>query len=181
MNENGQLSLIEAESDEALLLSREDAAKRYTARSAEKLEWRRDCILALTGCGLPVDYVASVAHCSARIVRLLGAKYAQAAAQSTQQMSRVLAGLAMKAAFHLDQKLPDAKPNELAVTLGIALQRKQEMDAGGAGAYDPNAEAIDVTEENPALLSARKRLAERTGKIQPPMDADERRLEEVKV
>lgn len=155
-----QLDLIEAESDEALLLPREEASKRYTARVAEKQEIRRDCILALLGCGLPLNYVATVAHCSRRVVKLLGAKYATAAARSTNEMCKVLGSLAMKAAFHIDQKMGDAKAGELGVIMGISLQRKQEMEAMSAGAFDPN-DVIEIQETNPALVSARKRIAER--------------------
>ena len=137
-------------------------AKRYTARTAEKLEIRRDCILALLGAGYPKDYVARVARCSQRIVTLLGAKYAQAVAASTQEMVRVLRSGAMKAAFLAGQKLEDAKLGELSVFMGIALQRSQELEMAGAGALN-NEGALDVVVENPALINARKWLAERNG------------------
>jgi len=161
---NEQLALIDGESDEAMMLPRDEAVKRYTARTAEKLEIRRDCILALIGCGLPVDFIAEKAHCSSRIVKLLGAKYATAVAQNTRKMCDVLGALAMKAAFHLDGKLADARPGELGVIMGISLQRKQEMELG-LTPLDDGEKAIELEQESPALASARKFLEERNLKV----------------
>jgi hypothetical protein len=161
MNEPGQqLALIEPEED-ALLLSHEDAAKRYTARTAEKLEIRRDCILALIAAGYPMDFVARTAHCTARIARLLGAKYAQAVAANTQQMVKVLRSAAMRAAFLAGQKMEDAKLGELSVFMGIALQRSQELELAGNAIGELAEGAIDVESESPALQKAREFLAKR--------------------
>lgn len=157
-----QLSLLNGESDDALLFSREEATKRYTASTAEKLEIRRDCILALLGTGMPADLIAKHAHCSDRIVRLLGAKYAQVVAANTLDMVKVLRSLAMKAAFMAGQKLEEAKVGELGVLMGIALQRGQEMEmAGGALAHQEDV-TIELKEEDPrriAFIENLKRIA----------------------
>lgn len=153
MDEIKQIELIEAGSDEALLLDYEDARKRYTARSAEKLAWRRDCILALLGCGLPVDVVAEKAHVSNRIVSLLGSKYAQLVAANSKTFAQTLKGAAAEALFHCKQKMKDAKYGELAVSVGIFAQRGQEAELAGA-AHDPG--SIEVESESPAVVEARR-------------------------
>ena len=157
-----QLPLINGESDEALLLPHEEAAKRYTGKTVEKLERIRNGIVMALGCGLPVYFIAQEMHCSERIVKLLGAKYSGLAAASSKEMGKVLGGLAMKAAFHIDQKMGDARVGELGVVMGIALQRKQEMELAGSAAEDPQG-AIEAEEVSPALESARKFLENRNG------------------
>ena len=156
-----QLPLINGESDEALLLPHEEAAKRYTGKTVEKLERIRNGIVMALGCGLPVYFIAQEMHCSERIVKLLGAKYSGLAAASSKEMGKVLGGLAMKAAFHIDQKMGDARVGELGVVMGIALQRKQEMELAGSAAEDPQG-AIEMETESPALASARKFLETRS-------------------
>lgn len=160
-----QLALIEAESDDALLLPREEAAKRYTASGAEKIAHRRDCILAMIGWGMPADQIAKHAHCNHRIVKALGAKYSQRVADSTSDMVKFLRTLALKAAFLAGQKLEDAKVGELSVFMGVALQRSQEMEMASAGATDVN-ESIDVEADDPkraAFVERLKQLAETNG------------------
>lgn len=156
-----QLDLLTGDSEDALLFSREEAAKRFTATTAEKLEIRRDCILALIGTGMPPDMIAKHAHCGEQTVKLLGAKYAQTVAANTLQMVQVLRSLAMKAAYLAGTKMDDAKVSELSVFMGIALQRSQEMEmAGGALAHEEDT-TIDLKEEDPrriAFIENLKRL-----------------------
>jgi hypothetical protein len=165
-----QLALIDGESDEALLLNGDEFQKRFTGTTAEKLEVKRNGIVALFGCGLPVNFIAQTMHCSERIVKLLGAKYSGLAANSSKEMGKVLGGLAMKAAFHIDQKMGDARVGELGVVMGIALQRKQEMELAGMMSPE-NEDVVDLEEESPALKSARKFFEDRarlkSGEAQP--------------
>lgn len=175
MTDTEQLSLIDGESEEALLLPAEEARKRYTGSTAEKLEVRRNLILLALGAGFAVEYIAREAHCSTRTVKILGAKYATQAARSTGEMCKVLGSLAMKAAFHLDQKLTDAKPGELGVIMGIALQRKLEMEAYGSGQGDPG-EVVDVESVNPALQSARE-FVKQLEQPKPQMNTDETQIQ----
>lgn len=170
-----QLTLLEAEED-ALLLSREEAAKLYPATTVEKLAWKRDCILALLGDGHDVRYVATQAHASERIVKTLGAKYFQTVIANSQQMVKVLRGLAMKAAFLAGQKMEGARLGELSVFLGIAMQRAQEQELAGAALGDL-ADVIDVeAEESPALKSAREFVAaldqKKAGQASSPANGD---------
>lgn len=164
-----QLDLISGESDEALMLPNDEATKRFTATTVEKLEVKRNGIVALFGCGMPVNFIATTMHCNERIVKLLGAKYSGLAAQSSKEMGKVLGGLAMKAAFHIDQKMGDARVGELGVVMGIALQRKQEMELAGSAAED-TAGAIDLEQESPALASAREFLTQRRKEIEGAKD-----------
>jgi hypothetical protein len=158
---NEQMALIDGESDEALMLPQDEVAKRFTGTTVARLEEKRNGIVALFGCGLPVNYIAQVMHCSEKIVKLLGAKYSGLAARSSQEMGKVLGGLAMKAAFHIDQKMGDARVGELGVVMGIALQRKQEMELAGSAQDDPSG-AIEMETESPELASARKFLETRS-------------------
>jgi hypothetical protein len=167
-----QLSLIDGESDEALMLPRDEAQKRFTASTVEKLETKRNGIVALFGCGLPVYFIAETMKCNDRIVKLLGAKYSGLAASSAKEMGKVLGALAMKAAFHIDQKMADAKVGELGVVMGISLQRKQEMELAGGAVEDVNG-AIEAETESPALASARKFFEDRDRALRSPTGVTE--------
>lgn len=158
-----QLDLIEPD-DDALLLTREEAAKLYTARSAEKLEKWRDCILGLLGAGYPIESVAAKAHCSKRIVSLLGGKYAQTVASNNQEIVKVVRGLCMKAAFLINDKMADAKISDLIALMSYGLQRSMELELAGSTIGELAEKTIDIETDNPALRSARQFLESRRAK-----------------
>lgn len=124
----GQLELLAGESDEALLVPAAEAAKRFTATTAAKLEQRRRHILDLLAFNVPITWIASRCGCSHRIVTLLGAKYAQEVATDAVAFAQVLKAKAASFLFFAEQKAPDAKFGELMVGVGIATQRATEME-----------------------------------------------------
>lgn len=155
-----QLALIEQESDEAMLLPREVAAKRYTATTAERLEQRRNHILDLIAFGMPVNFIAERCHCSHRIVTLLGAKHAATVTASALTFAAALKSFAASAMFFARQKMPEAKFGELTVGMGIATQRAGEIEAAAQGLADLGA-TTEVEAVNPAVEAARKWLQSR--------------------
>jgi hypothetical protein len=160
MDATTQLSLIEGESDEAMLVPREVAAKRYTAATADKLEARRNHILDLLAFNLPINFIAERTGCNHRIVSLIGAKHCQVVATNAVAFAGVLKAKAAKFLFFAEQKAPDAKFGELMVGVGIATQRAEEMEARAAGTADLAA-VTDVEVVNERAEAARKWLANR--------------------
>lgn len=165
MNENKQLTLIQAESDDALFLDTADleaakASKRYTAATVEKIELKRNYILDLIATGMPADTISLRVGCSTRTVNLLAAKYAQMIAQNIPQFAGYLRSLAAKAAYYASTKLEGAKLGELAILIGVTSQRAGEMELAAAGVSEES--IVNAEEVSSALASARdfvKRLA----------------------
>jgi hypothetical protein len=157
--------LLEGESDEALLVPREVAAKRYTATTADKLEERRNHILDLLSFNLPINFIAERTGCSHRIVSLLGAKHCQTVATNAVAFAGVLKAKAAKFLFFAEQKAPDAKFGELMVGVGIATQRAEEMEARAGGAADLNG-VTEVEQVNEQAEAARKWLSQRKSVVQ---------------
>lgn len=155
----GQLSLIEAESDEALLIPRHEMEKRYTARTVAKVELKRNYILDLLAFGLPIETIAEKTHASTRIVQRLGALYSQQVAADAMKFAQVLKAKAAKFLFLAEQKAEGAKFGELMVGVGIAMQRAQEAELGASSLLPDT--AIDVGEESEGLRAARKFLEDR--------------------
>lgn len=153
-----QLPLIEAESDEALMLPREAMQKRYTATTVERIEIKRDYILEMFAWGYETATIAQKAHCSTRIVNLLGAKYSQQVAANMGDVVKVLRAKAMKAAFYAEAAMPNAKLGELGVFMGIALQRAQEAELASAGAGQPLEDAIEMQKDDPQRTAFLERL-----------------------
>lgn len=158
MNETEQqMSLIAGESDEALLVPRTEAAKRFTGATVDKLELKRNYILDLLGFGMPVETVAERTGASTRVVNLLGAKYAQLVASRNLEFAKVLKAKAAEFLFYASQKAPQAKFGELMVGVGIAAQRGLELEIAGAAVHPEDA-ALDIESESPALAKAREFL-----------------------
>lgn len=158
-----QLTLLEGESDEALLIPHATATKRYTAATADKLEHRRKHILDLLTFNLPVSFIAERTGCSHRIVTLLGAKYAQEISSNAPTFASVLKAKAAKFLFLAEQKAEGARFGELMVGVGIATQRAEEMEARAAGTLDP-ASSTDVDVVDEKLEAARKWLEQKNVK-----------------
>jgi hypothetical protein len=160
MDATQQLSLIEGESDEALLVPREVAAKRYTAATADKLEARRNHILDLLAFNLPINFIAERTGCNHRIVSLIGAKHCQIVATNAVAFAGVLKAKAAKFLFFAEQKAPDAKFGELMVGVGIATQRAEELETRAASTADLGA-VTDVEVVNERAEAARQWLEQR--------------------
>lgn len=164
MNMNDQLTLIEAESDEALLLPMAELSKRFTGTTANKIEMKRNYICDLLAFGFPVDSIAVKTGSSTRIVKAIGAICAEQVSHNISDVVKILRQKALKATFYADQKMPEAKLGELSVFIGVALQRAQEAEAAAAGGLGPEDGAIDIETENPAVKSVREFLQQQKSK-----------------
>lgn len=174
-----QLPLIAEESDEALLLPREQMAKRFTASTVLKLELKRNYICDLLAFGFPVESIAEKTQSSTRIVKIIGAKCTEQVSRNIKDVVAVLRAKAMRATFYAEQRLPDAKLSELSVFIGVLLQRAQEAEAGGLGALQPEETAIDVETVDPRRAAFVERLKQLAPPEQKPrMDTDETRIRE---
>jgi hypothetical protein len=152
-----QLTLIEAGSDDALLLPRAEMEKRYTGKTVARIETKRNYILDLLAVGLPIEIIAKRTHSNKRIVVALGALYAQQVASDSMRFAQALRAKASRFLFLADQKAGDAKFGELMVGVGIATQRAQELEAG-ASALTDFAETIDADAESEGLRKFREGL-----------------------
>lgn len=162
---DGQLSLIDGESDEALLLPPDKARKIYNAKIAGKLELRRNYVLDLLAFGVPVEVIEEKTHTCRRIIGQLGSQYAEQVASNGMQFARLFKSKAAKFLMLADAKADTAGFGALMVGAGIAAQRGQEAEMAAVPMGDENAGAIDVESENPALASARKFLEQKNNKI----------------
>jgi len=158
-----QLALIEAESDEALLLPDADRRKRYTAGQARQIEWKLDCILAMLACGvIPLETIAARAHVNFRIVQELSTRYAERIGSDAIKFSDYAAAKAAKFLYLADQKSGLAGPKDLMIMHGIARDTAINLRlSGGGGSSEP--EAIDITaSESDALKKFRAGLKQIT-------------------
>jgi hypothetical protein len=140
-----QLSLIEAESDDALFTPSPDLPKRYTAEQARNIEAKRDMILLLFGTGIPVERIAATAKVNRRTVEALVAKDAERVALNRQEFAQTLHRLGASWFGLAKTKEHEAKFSELVVAAGIATQRGNEVGLLGASAEetrDTEAEVI---------------------------------------
>jgi hypothetical protein len=160
-----QMPLIEAESDEALLLPREELRKRYTAGQAEKVEWRRDCIVAMLGGGVfTIEQICAAAHANERVVKQIAQMHAAKIAQDLQRCGeRFISDAAMT--FELAKDKREKAPyRDLMVGGGILATNGLAMKmAGAASGADANP-AIEVETVNGKAEEARKWLADRKPK-----------------
>lgn len=156
MAESGQLELITAESDDVLFLGPEQLASRFTAKTVEKIELKRNYILDLISTGMPPERIASRTRTEKRVVVLLGAKYTEQIAANVPLFAAYLRQKAAKAIAVASDKLETAKVSELAMFAGIALKSAGEMEAAAAGVTEDN--IVDVEQVSPELASAREFL-----------------------
>lgn len=168
----------EPEFEEALLLSQDEVEKNYTAENAKQIEWRRKACVKLLGRQLSTKDIADILSMNTRTVTAVAAQEGFKIGMEAAKLSDFAQNLAGSFAMQAAQKAHEAGPKDLMIMHGIARDTAINLRAV-AGGYDPNAGAIEVLAENPALVSARKRLAERNGK--PQINTDETQMTEVKV
>ena len=126
-----QPSLISGEDDSAVLFPREVLEKRYTAGQVKELERLRTAIIML----LPIWPVADIARqlgMSTRTINSLAAAEAQKVAASKNSMVGVLRSSAMRNLALMRGKEDSAKYGELAVALGILMDKARDLDMTGS-------------------------------------------------
>ncbi len=171
---DGQLVLLEAESDEALLLAPEQRQKLFTGALAQKIADRLDMILALISCRLPLAEIALRAHVSHHTLRELIGQHAVLIATDMDRYAGWTAGLSAKFLALAELKAADAPFKDLVaahsfvgkLSLDMKVASQQLMGVGDAGAV------TEVEADNPALKSARDFLAGRN----KTLTTDEHRL-----
>lgn len=152
-----QLPLLDAESDEALLLPPEEKRKRYTGRQVSKLEERLDCIVTMLAWGIPDERVAQAAHVNFRTLAVIKGKLAERIGTDALGLAAVAAGKSSKFLMLADQKAEGASAKDLMIMHGIARDTAINLKlTAGAENLDP---AIDVPAVSPALEVARKLVA----------------------
>lgn len=156
MSENQQLVLIDAESDEALLLPAEAVRKRYTARQVEKIEARLDCIVTMLAWGIPHDQIAAAAHVNPRTLTTIAGRYAERIGKDALTLAEYAQGKAAKFMFQADQKSELAGPKDLMIMHGIARDTAINCRAT-AGAADVDG-SIEVEAVNEKLEQFRAKL-----------------------
>lgn len=159
MAECGQLELIEAESDDVLFLDHGRLSARFTAKTVDRIEMKRNYILDLISTGMPPEHIASRTRTDKRVVVLLGAKYSEQIAANVPLFAAFLRQKAAKAMAIASDKLETAKVGELAMFAGIAIKSAGEMEASAAGVTEDN--VVELEEATPELQSAREYLAKK--------------------
>lgn len=155
---NDQLTLIEAESDEALLLPDLERRKRYTAAQVEKIEWKLDMILlAIAAQVIPLQTIAERAHVNFRVVQELATRYAERIGQDAVKLADYAAAKSAKFLFLADRKSENATFKDLMIGHGIARDTVLNMRLSAAGQTDLN-DAIDVVAEDEELKRFREGL-----------------------
>lgn len=153
---NEQLALIDAESDEALLLPADAVRKRYTARQVEKIEARLDCIVTMLAWGIPFEKIATAAHVNHRTLTTIAGRYAERIGKDAVTLADYAAGKAAKFLYLADQKAETASAKDLAIMHGIVRDTMINCRAT-AGAADMG-EAIEVQQVNERLEQFREKL-----------------------
>lgn len=143
-----QLALIDAESDEALLLPADVVRKRYTARQVEKIEARLDCIVTMLAWGIPAEKIAAAAHVNHRTLTTIAGRYAERVGKDALSLAEYAAGKAAKFMYLADQKADLAAPDKLMIMHGIARDTMLNCRAvAGAADLDNTIEAEQVNEK----------------------------------
>ena len=157
-----QIPLIEAESDVALLLPSPELQKRYTGAQAEKIEWRRDCIIGMLGAGVfTIERICEMAHANCRVVKQLAQMHAAKISQDLQRCGeRFISDAAMT--FEMAKEKREQAPyRDLMVGGGILATNGLAIKMAGAASGSDAATVIDVDTVNSKADAARKWLANR--------------------
>ena len=168
----GQMILLEAESDEALLLPAERRAKIFTAAQAEKISDRLDCILTLIACRLPVREVARKAHISNHTVAALIMQHAGPIAADMERYSgwtgEISAGFLALAVQKSAVELESIPFKDLVAAHSFVgkLSLDMKLAAGqlaiGTGELNPDVDVQIVSERRQKFLDTLKQMATET-------------------
>ena len=160
MNSLNQIPLIKAESDEALLLPPAELRRRYPAKAVEKIEHRRDPILAMLASGVfTLERIAEACHVNVRTVKQLAELHSAAIAKDMNALGeKFLAEAAMTMTVAKDKRDKASYRDQMVgagilATNGLALKQA----ASGAASEAPLVEVNAISEKAERL---RKLLAE---------------------
>jgi hypothetical protein len=121
------LELFSAESDEALFLDSDVVAKRYTAKQAEAIDFKREAIVMLVAAGWPTETIASRLGVSTRTVGALMARNAEKVAGDKKTFGKMLHNFSAHWFGLARAKEHTAKFTDLVIAAGIAAQRGTEL------------------------------------------------------
>lgn len=155
--DNTQLALMDGESEDALLVPPTQAAKLYTGKIVAQNELKKRYICELIAWGYTIEDIARKAGCSTRIVKALGAKFAEDVARNATEFADVMDQKAARLLFLIEQKADSAKFGELGVTFGILKQRATETRLAAGSMAEP-VEALEIAPADDALEKFRAGL-----------------------
>jgi len=174
---NGQFLLLEAESDEALLLPTERRAKIFTAAQAQKIAERLDPILTLIACRLPVKEVARKAHVSNHTVAALIQLYAGPIAADMERYAgwtaEVSAGFLALAVQKASDDLDEIPFKDLVAAhsftgkLSLDMRLASAQLTIGTGELNPAEDSTAVTERRQKFLDTLKQMATEAEEVKP--------------
>lgn len=164
----GQLILLEAESDEALLMTPAQRRKIFTADLAQKIEERLDPILTLIACRLSIATVAQRCHISnntvARLIMLFSAKIARDMEEFSGMTGDACAAFLALAYQKAADELPKIAFKDLVAASSfmgkLSLDMKLASTQMNWNAEKDGDSPLQLETENPALVKARQ-IAER--------------------
>jgi len=159
--------------EEAMCLTPEEVKKRYTAKNAQQIEWRREACIKLLARQCATEDICDILKMNHRTVAAIAAQEGQKIAAFSNEQSEVLAADAMTDIAVARTKREGASFKDLHIAAGIKLTHAVALKMVAAGGGD-EAEATEVEAQNPALESARKFLEAR--KPKPQMDTDETQI-----
>lgn len=143
--------------EEAFCLGPEEVAKRYTAENARQIEWRRRACVKLLARQCPTQDIEDILAMNRRTVSAIAAQEGQAIAVFSQHYSDTLAASAMSDLAFAQTKRDEAGYKDLHIGAGIKLTHATALKMISAGGEDRET-ALQLEEENPALVKAREWL-----------------------
>jgi hypothetical protein len=159
-----QLALIEETPfEEALLLTTEEVRKRYTGENARQIEWRRKACVELLAMNVPSNDIGRILSMNHRTVEAIASQEGQKIAAFSETHVAALVSSAMADIALADTRRSTAGHKDLHIAAGIKLTHAQSLKLLSAGNVDEG-NVIQLEEENPKLVEARKFLEARKTK-----------------
>lgn len=158
-----QLALIEEiPFEEAMVLTTEEVAKRYTAENARQIEWRREACIKLLARQCPAEDICDILKMNHRTVAAIAAQEGVKIGAISGQIADALASSAMGDLALADTKKHNASYKDLGIVAGIKLTHSMAFKLGGAAGDDTT--TVELEQENEKLAQARKFLEARKPK-----------------
>lgn len=160
-----QIPLLEGESDDVLLLPSSELRKRYTGAQVDKIEHRRDPIIAMLGSGVfTLERIAAVCHVNVRTVKYLAEMHAASIAKDMAALGDLFLSESAKAVIVARDKRDAASYKDQMVGAGILATNGVAMKQASAGSSAAD-DAIDVQQVNEKADAARKWLQLKTANV----------------
>lgn len=157
MSDPGQLPLLsEAPFEEALLLSGDEVAKRYTAEHGKQIAWRRKACVELLGMSVPTTDIARILSMNPRTIAAIAAQEGQKIAVFSELHSQVLASSAMGDIALAQTKRDKASYKDLHIAAGIKLTHATALKMIGAAGSLGEGGHVENEVESEALVQARR-------------------------